>query len=121
MGEPTPRALYSIEAIARIVGVPVGTLLEWLDSYGLVLPARTESGQALYSRQQLQDLAFVARLVASGTSVAQAHKQLAQSLYAGEFQTVDPRRSDETSIFALIAEGDPHAAEFADYFLRTEG
>ncbi|MGH8572881.1 MAG: response regulator, partial [Gammaproteobacteria bacterium] len=97
------------------------TLLEWLDSYGLVLPARTESGQALYSRQQLQDLAFVARLVARGTSVEQAHMQLAQSLHAGEFETDNPGPSDGTSIFVLIAEGDPYAAEFADYFLRTEG
>jgi len=121
MGELTPRALYSIEAIARIVGVPVRTLLDWIDSDGLVLPARTESGQALYSRQQLQDLAFVARLVAKGTSVEQAHKQLTQSLHAAEFDTADPGPSDGASIIVVIVEGDPYAAEFADYFLRTEG
>lgn len=121
MGEPTPRALYSVEAIARIVGVPVPTLLNWVDSYGLVLPARTESGQELYSRQQLQDLAFVAGLVARGTPVAQAHQQLAESLHAGASDSGDSGPSDGTSIFVLIAEGDPYAAEFADYFLRTEG
>ncbi len=121
MGEPTSRALYSIEATARIVGVPARTLLEWLESYGLVLPARTESGQALYSRQQLQDIAFIARLVARGTSVEQAHRQLAQSLYARELETANPEPSGGSSIFVVIAEADPYAAEFADYFLRTEG
>ena len=121
MTEPTPRALYSLEAIARIVGVSARTLQDWIDAYGVVLPARTESGQALYSRQQLQDLAFVARLVSMGTSAEQAHRQLAQSLHVDDLDGRRPGLSGGTSIFVVIAEGDPYAAEFADYFLRTEG
>lgn len=121
MSESTPRALYSLEAIARVVGVPARTLQDWIDAYGLVLPARTESGHALYSRHQLQDLAFVARLVSRGTSADQAHKQLAQNLHANELDTWRPGPSDGTSVFVVIAEGDPYGAEFADYFLRTEG
>jgi CheY-like chemotaxis protein len=121
MNKPTSRAIYSIEAIARIVGVSVGTLLEWQDSYGLVLPARTESGQELYSRPQLQDLAFIARRVASGASLDQAHEQLAHRLQADEFETPHLGPSEGTSIFVLVPDGDPYAAEFADYFLRTEG
>lgn len=121
MSEPTPRALYSLEAIARIVGVSPRTLQDWIDAYGLVLPARTESGHALYSRQQLHDLAFIARLVSLGTSAEQAHKQLAQRLHANQLEGRGPGSSHGTSIFVVIAEGDPYAAEFADYFLRTEG
>lgn len=121
MSEPTPRALYSLEAIARIVGVSVRTLEDWMDAYGLVLPARTESGRALYSRQQLQDLAFVVRLVSRGTSVEQAHKQLEHDLHAGELEISRPGARDGANIFVVMAEGDPYAAEFTDYFLRTEG
>lgn len=121
MVEPRSRILYSIEAIARIVGVPVETLQDWADSYGLVFPGRSETGQALYSRQQLQDLAFIARLVASGTSVELAHRQLAQTLHAGALDAGNPGPSGGTTIFVLLSEGDPYAADFADYFLRTEG
>jgi CheY-like chemotaxis protein len=121
MSEPSPRALYSLGAIARIVGVSARTLQDWIDIYGLVLPARTETGQALYSRRQLQDLAFVARLVSNGTSPEQAHKRLAQNLHASELGTSGRGPADRTTIFVVLAEGDPYAAEFADYFLRTEG
>ncbi len=38
--EPGSRPIYSISAVARMVGVPVATLRTWEERYALVLPDR---------------------------------------------------------------------------------
>ena len=37
-------ALYSIGAVARMTGVPVGTLRAWEERYGLVVASRSAGG-----------------------------------------------------------------------------
>ena len=115
-----PRAIYSIGAVARMLGVPPGTLRSWEDRYALVVPERGTGGQRLYSRDQLEQLRFVVVQTGLGVSAADAHRMLAERL--GEDGSRLTTGSDiEARIVILLAERDPYAAEFSDYFLRTEG
>ena len=52
MEGPGSRAIYSISAVARMVGVPVATLRTWEERYALVVPDRNASGHRLFSRGQ---------------------------------------------------------------------
>jgi DNA-binding transcriptional MerR regulator len=115
-----PKAgLYSIGAIARMTGVPVATLRTWEDRYGLVIAARSAGGQRRYSRGQLEQLIFVAERVRDGLSPGDAHRLLAER---GAGVVMKPADAAESiGILVLIAERDPHAASYLDYFLRTEG
>jgi DNA-binding transcriptional MerR regulator len=47
------RPTYSIGAVARMVVVPVATLRSWEERYGVVVPARSDAGQRLYSRYHI--------------------------------------------------------------------
>ena len=115
-----PKAgLYSIGAIARMTGVPVATLRTWEDRYGLVIAARSAGGQRRYSRGQLEQLMFVAEQVRDGLSPGDAHRLLAER---GAGVVMEPADAAESiGVLILIAERDPHAASYLDYFLRTEG
>ena len=115
-----PKAgLYSIGAIARMTDVPVATLRTWEDRYGLVIAARSAGGQRRYSRGQLEQLMFVAEQVRDGLSPGDAHRLLAERGAGGVIEPADAAES--IGVLILIAERDPHAASYLDYFLRTEG
>src|SRR5215218_1195667 len=73
-GKPT----YSIGAVARMVVVPVATLRSWEERYGVVVPARSQAGQRLYSRDQLEQLRFLRSKIDEGMSTADAHRLLEQ-------------------------------------------
>ena len=115
---PKP-GLYSIGAIARMTDVPVATLRTWEDRYGLVIAARSAGGQRRYSRGQLEQLMFVAEQVRDGLSPGDAHRLLAERGAGGVMEPADAAES--IGVLILIAERDPHAASYLDYFLRTEG
>jgi CheY-like chemotaxis protein len=104
-----------------LVDVPSATLRTWQERYSVVVPERTSGGHRLYSRDQVEQLRFVADQVADGLSPADAHRLLAEQLAAGGL--VNPDHADNTGgrLRILLVERDPHAADFADYFLRTEG
>jgi DNA-binding transcriptional MerR regulator len=110
-------ALYSIGAIARMTGVAVGTLRTWEERYGLVVASRSAGGQRRYSRDQLEQLMFVAREVSEGMSPGDAHRLLEDrgSNAAGNTE------QGADGVLILLAERDPYAASYLDYFLRTEG
>jgi DNA-binding transcriptional MerR regulator len=111
--------LYSIGAIARMTGVPVATLRTWEDRYGLVIATRSAGGQRRYSRDQLQQLMFLAEEVRGGMSPGDAHRLLADR---GPAVPAEPAGATESiGVLILLAERDPHAASYVDYFLRTEG
>ena len=109
-------ATYSIGAVARMVGVPPATLRTWEDRYGLVAPVRSPGGHRLYSREEVERLRFVADRVHEGLSPGDAHRLLET---AGNLPTSPGDAADRVVI--LLAERDPYAAEFVDYFLKTEG
>ena len=110
-------ALYSIGAVARMTGVPVGTLRAWEERYGLVVASRSAGGQRRYSRDQLEQLMFVAREVGEGMLPGDAHRLLADR---GSTATGNPAPV-AGGVLILLAERDPYAASYLDYFLRTEG
>jgi len=115
--------IYSIGAVARMLGVPAQTLRAWEDRYQQIVPARSDGGQRLYSRDQMDQLIFIRDQMEKGLQPADAHRVLAQRGHETGSAPAEPQR--ETRVDAapnvLLAERDPYAAEFADYFLRTEG
>jgi DNA-binding transcriptional MerR regulator len=111
-------ALYSIGAIARMTGVSVGTLRTWEDRYGVIIALRSEGGQRRYSRQQLEQLMFVAGEVARGATPGDAHRLLADQ---GSSAPAEPESPATIGLLILVAERDPFVASYVDYFLRTEG
>jgi DNA-binding transcriptional MerR regulator len=114
------RSIYSIGALARVLGVSPATLRSWEDRYGLVVPERSAGAQRLYSRDHLDQLTFVREQMQLGLSAADAHRALAERLADGNDELgVGAHESGECSI--LLVERDPYAAELAEYFLRTEG
>lgn len=111
------RPIYSIGAVSRLLGIPVPTLRSWEDRYGLVRPERSSGGQRLFSRNDVERLRFISEQVQAGMQPADAHRML-EDRSAGEVSTMAP---DGRRLLILLAERDPYAAEFAEYFLRTEG
>lgn len=116
---PGGRPVYSISAVARMVGVPGATLRTWEERYGLVLPDRNPSGHRLFSRAQVEQLRFVKMRMAEGVSAADAHRLLAERMDTA--QPVTAPGDHQARLLILLAEHDPYAAELQEYFLRTEG
>jgi DNA-binding transcriptional MerR regulator len=110
-------AVYSIGAVARMTGVAVGTLRTWEERYGLVVASRSAGGQRRYTRDQLEQLMFVAREVSEGMSPGDAHRLLADR----DSTATGNREREASGVLILLAERDPYAASYVDYFLRTEG
>jgi DNA-binding transcriptional MerR regulator len=119
MEEPGGRPVYSISAVARMVGVPVATLRTWEERYALVVPDRNPSGHRLFSRAQAEQLRFVKMRMAAGLSAADAHRLLAERMGPG--LPVAAPAGHPPRLLILLAEHDPYAAELQEYFLKTEG
>ena len=121
LGNQEEQAVYSIGAVARMLGIPTSTLRGWEERYGLITPDRSKGSQRLYSRNEIEQLRFIKSQIDSGSSAADAHRVLSQQLAVG------PVRMGSTEIDApappliLIAERDSYAADLAEYFLGTEG
>jgi CheY-like chemotaxis protein len=110
--------IYSIGAVAGMIGVPAATLRTWEERYGVIVPTRSPGGHRLYSRDDVERLRFVAERVAEGLAPADAHRLLSDRItgVASSEQAVERSR-----LLILLAERDPYAAELSEYFLRTEG
>lgn len=113
------RPVYSIGAVVKMLGIDASTLRAWEDRYGLIVPGRSRGGQRIYSRDDLAHLRFVTESMANGASPGDAHRLLAEQLSAsGDMTRAEP---DSPNVVILLAERDRHAAELAEYLLRTEG
>ena len=110
--------IYSIGAVSRMLAVPTATLRAWEERYRVVVPERSEGGQRLFTRAQIEQLTFVQDSMTAGMSAADAHRVLADRVAAGQGY-VPPGQGD--SVLVLLAERDPFAARLAEYLLRTEG
>ena len=110
--------VYSIGAVARMLGVEPATLRAWEDRYRVVSPARSRGSHRLYSRDQVEHLRFVLRSMEGGSSAADAHRLLAVQLGGPTDIGVASR---EVVMLILLAERNRFAAELCEYFLRTEG
>jgi CheY-like chemotaxis protein len=118
--------IYSIGSVARMLGLTVQTLRAWEDRYEQVVPVRSSGGRRLYSRDQVDQLSFVREQIERGLQPSDAHRLLAQQIREVAQTRVPPgpragADSEQGRLAVLLAERDPYAAEFADYFLRTEG
>jgi DNA-binding transcriptional MerR regulator len=121
-GGPAPgdRPVYSISAVARMLDIPVAKLRTWEDRYGQVVPARNVNGHRLFSRQQVEQLRFIRAQMSGGAGAADAHRVLAERIETGEpLGGSAPRPAPRMLI--QLAESDPYAAKFEEYFLKTEG
>ena len=99
--------------------IPAATIRNWEDRYGAIVPERSPGGHRLYSRDQMEQLRFIAAEVARGLSAADAHRLLSER--AGGQPSADDRGAGATRLLVLLAERDPVAADLAQFFLRTEG
>lgn len=113
--------LYSIGAVAEMVGTAAATLRSWEERYGLVEPERTEGGRRLYTRDDVEQLRFVVDAIGRGFSAADAHRLLRERVEGGGAQDVVKARRPPPELLVLLAERDPYGAELSEYFLRTEG
>jgi DNA-binding transcriptional MerR regulator len=115
----TGRPVYSISAVARMLGIPVATIRTWEDRYGLMVPERNASGHRLYRRDQVEQLKFVRSSIADGLTAADAHRLLAEQTSGGPGAGADGDAG--ARLLILLADHDPYAAEYQEYFLKTEG
>ena len=113
--------IYSIGAVERMLGIPAATVRNWEDRYGLVRPERSGGGHRLYTRAQVEHLRFVKDRLDGGLQPAEAHRLLSEELErGGELRSLDEGEL-APRLLILLAERDPYAAEFAEFFLQTEG
>ncbi len=117
----TQQPVYSIGAVARMLGIPTSTLRAWEDRYGIVTPARSAGWQRLYSRSDVERLRFIKSQIESGITAADAHRLLSDETREGHLPQDLPREQPKGGPLILIAEKDAYAADLAEYFLRTEG
>src|ERR1700749_146008 len=78
--EPGDVPIYSIGAVERMLGLTTSTLRNWEERYGLIRPQRSPGGHRLYTRDQVEQLSFVAAQLELGLNPAQAHRVLATRL-----------------------------------------
>jgi len=109
--------VYSMGAVVKMLGIPAATLRTWEDRYDIVVQQRSGGGHRLYSRDQIDQLIFVRDQVERGTSPGDAFRLLDAKMtdYAQHNSARD------VSVLIILAERDVYAAEFSEYFLRTEG
>ena len=65
----TPESPLRIGAVARLTGLSPHTLRKWEDRYAAVQPARTEGGERIYSRNDLQRLMLIRNLSRAGLAL----------------------------------------------------
>jgi CheY-like chemotaxis protein len=100
--------------------IPAATIRNWEERYGTVVPERSPGGHRLYSRDQMEQLRFIAAEVARDLSAADAHRLLAEQRESGR-PLVHESQGGGKKLLVLLAERDPIAADLAQFFLRTEG
>jgi DNA-binding transcriptional MerR regulator len=103
-----------------MVGVPPATLRTWEERYGMVSPTRTPAGHRLYSRDQVEQLRFVASEIERGLSAADAHRLLAGRGTSGS-GAPEMTGAALPRVLILVAERDQYSAELVEFLLRTEG
>ena len=113
--------IYTIGAVERMLGIPAATIRNWEERYGLVKPERSGGGHRLYTRAQVEQLRFVNERLRRGIQPAEAHRLLEERLRNGGDLRAGDEMQPAPSLLILLAERDPFAAEFAEFFLQTEG
>jgi DNA-binding transcriptional MerR regulator len=108
------RPLFSIGAVARMLGLSPATIRTWETRYGLVVPQRSEGGQRLYSREQVEQIRFVHDEIEMGRKPAEAHRLLQERIARGD-------SFGGTRLRVLLAESRLGAAGVLRQLLGSEG
>ncbi|HEU5363724.1 MAG TPA: MerR family transcriptional regulator [Gaiellaceae bacterium] len=106
MGE-SGRPLFSIGAVARMLDLSAATIRTWEARYRLVAPERSQGGQRLYSRAQVEQLRFVCGQIGAGRRPAEAHRLLRERLARGgsldgKLVFIDPGELGFDEVFARL-------------------
>lgn len=115
------RPIYSIGAVARLLGVTPATIRTWEERYRVISPQRSPGGRRLYSRDEVARLRFVKEKVDEGIQPADAHRLLAERVEEDGSGVSEESAQGSPRLLILLAERDPYAADLSEYFLRTEG
>jgi DNA-binding transcriptional MerR regulator len=110
--------MYSAARMAQMVGLPMSVLVAWDETDGLIRPHRTPCHLALYSRDDLEAALVAKKAFAAGRSTDEVRELLASRQKARPHRRRPPTAR---KLLVLLAERDRYAAEFSEYFLRTEG
>ena len=73
-------ALYRVGTAARLSGLPIVTLRNWEQRYGVVVPTRSASGQRLYTLDDIEHLRTLKASLDAGLSAGEAHADLVRQL-----------------------------------------
>jgi CheY-like chemotaxis protein len=103
-----------------MLGIPAATIRNWEERYAMIVPERSPGGHRLYSRDQVEQLRFIATEVTRGLSASDAHRLLSDQGKAGR-PLAREGSSDRTRLLVLLAERDPAGADLVQFLLRTEG
>ncbi|MCY1074211.1 MerR family transcriptional regulator [Archangium lansingense] len=68
--------MLRIRTIARLTGIREATLRAWERRYGFPRPSRNESNYRVYSREEVENVRRVAKLITEGLSVSEAIAQV---------------------------------------------
>jgi DNA-binding transcriptional MerR regulator len=104
--------LFSIGAVARMVDLSAATIRTWETRYGFVVPQRSQGGQRLYSRDQVDQLRFVKDEVDAGRRPGEAHRLLAERVERGD-------SFGGTRLRVLVAESKAGASSVLQELLGT--
>jgi DNA-binding transcriptional MerR regulator len=77
-------SLYRIGTAARLSGLPVATLRNWEQRYGVVVAGRSDGRQRLYSREDVDRLRLLREWVDGGLSAGEAHALLLERSRRGD-------------------------------------
>jgi DNA-binding transcriptional MerR regulator len=108
------RPLFSIGAVARMLDLAPATIRTWETRYGLIAPGRSDGGQRLYSRDQVDQLRFVKTQVDRGRRPGEAHRLLRERIARGD-------AFGGTRMRVLLAENRLGAARMLAELLGPEG
>lgn len=117
---PDSRPIYSIGAVARLLGITPGTIRTWEERYGVIAPQRSPGGRRLYSREEVERLRFVKTKIDEGIQPADAHRLLAEQAGARS-ERLERTTQGGARPLILLVERDPYAADVIEYVLRREG
>ena len=103
-----------------MLGTPAATIRNWEERYGKIVPHRSPGGHRLYSRDQVEQLRFVAEQIERGLSASDAHRLLFAQRRSDE-PPADQSSTRPGGVLVLLAERDRLTAEPERLGLRSAG
>ena len=84
-------------------------------------PERSDGGHRLYTRAQVEQLRFVKERLDRRAAAGRGAPPARRAARARRRAPLADEREQAPRLLILLAERDPYAAEFAEFFLQTEG